>query len=53
MSGDEFEEDLPDPCREAVERIRSHVTRPGRVVFVDRDNCDGWISTDVSVELTE
>ena len=31
--------------------VTSHETRPGKLVFTERDNVDGWIATDVSVEL--
>ncbi|MFC4245866.1 hypothetical protein ACFOZ7_02410 [Natribaculum luteum] len=31
--------------------VTSHVTRPGKVVFTERDNTDGWIATDVVVDL--
>lgn len=26
-------------------------TRPGRYVFIERDNADGWIATDLAVDL--
>lgn len=31
--------------------VTSHQTRPGRTVFTERDNADGWIATDLAVEL--
>lgn len=31
--------------------VTSHETRPGKVVFTERDNTNGWIATDVTVEL--
>ena len=33
--------------------ISCHETRPGRRVFTERGNTDGWIATDVVVELTQ
>ncbi|MFP8952310.1 hypothetical protein ACLI4Z_04945 [Natrialbaceae archaeon A-arb3/5] len=32
--------------------VCSHETRPGKIVFTERDNTDGWIATDLTVELT-
>ncbi|WP_226040750.1 hypothetical protein [Natrinema sp. DC36] len=45
-----------DPERdETVEEppavVTSHETRPGKIVFTERDNCDGWIATDLAVDL--
>ena len=34
-----------------VGKITSHETRPGRLVFTERDNVDGWIATDAAVDL--
>lgn len=31
--------------------VTSHETRPGNVVFTERDNSDGWIATDLTVDL--
>lgn len=31
--------------------ITCHETRPGHAVFTERDNTDGWIATDLTVEL--
>ncbi|MCU4742093.1 hypothetical protein OB955_00550 [Halobacteria archaeon AArc-m2/3/4] len=31
--------------------VTCHTTRPGKAVFTERDNCDGWIATDLTVEL--
>ncbi len=36
--------------REAV-RLRAHATTPQRTVFIEPDNSDGWISTDLTVEV--
>ncbi|MFP4632463.1 MAG: hypothetical protein ACLFMT_03385 [Halobacteriales archaeon] len=47
------EADLPEECRRAIRRIRVHSTKPGRLVFVDSSNSDGWISTDSTVEVHE
>jgi len=47
------EEELPDACRRALNRIKCYSTKPGRKVFVEDGNCDGWISTDSTVEVSE
>ncbi len=31
--------------------LRAHATSPGRTVFTEPNNCDGWISTDLIVEV--
>lgn len=31
--------------------VMSHETRPGKVVFTERNNCDGWIATNLTVDL--
>ncbi len=31
--------------------VSCHETRPGKIVFTERDNTDGWIATDLAVEL--
>ncbi|WP_265111491.1 hypothetical protein [Halosolutus halophilus] len=31
--------------------VTSHETRPGKVVFTERNNTDGWIATDLAVDL--
>lgn len=33
--------------------LRTHTTSPERTVFIEPNNCDGWISTDVIVEIRE
>lgn len=35
-----------------VERrpVSAHETRPGRIVFTEDDNSDGWIATDLTVD---
>ncbi|WP_254862937.1 hypothetical protein [Halovivax gelatinilyticus] len=43
-----------DPVIEGTppeELVSCHQTRPGRFVFTERNNVDGWIATDVSVSL--
>ena len=47
------EDELPDACQEALSLIKSYSTKPGRIVFVEDGNCDGWISTDETVEIAE
>ncbi|WP_195892433.1 DUF7331 family protein [Halopiger goleimassiliensis] len=41
------DEEPPEPT--AV--VTSHETRPGNVVFTERGNSDGWIATDLTVDL--
>ncbi|WP_407075646.1 hypothetical protein [Natronococcus wangiae] len=47
--------DLEDPIEEPVEEpdavVSSHEPRPGKVVFTERNNTDGWIATDLAVDL--
>lgn len=45
--GTERDADLEEPA--AV--VTSHETRPGKIVFTERDNSDGWIATDLAVDL--
>ena len=43
--------DAIDPAVDPDERlVTAHETRPGRTVFTEVDNCDGWIATDLAVE---
>ncbi|WP_254763835.1 DUF7331 family protein [Natrinema marinum] len=39
-----------EPDEPAV-TVTSHETRPGKIVFTERDNSDGWIATDLAVQL--
>ncbi|WP_313695806.1 hypothetical protein [Halorarum halobium] len=48
------------PDREAVtgaddasEHVSAHRTSPDRTVFTEDGNADAWISTDVTVSVTE
>lgn len=34
-----------------AEIVRVHSTTPDRAVFTEAGNCDGWISTDLLVDL--
>ncbi|WP_226006384.1 hypothetical protein [Natrinema salinisoli] len=43
----ELDEELEEPA--AV--VTCHETRPGKIVFTERNNCDGWIATDLAVDL--
>ncbi len=36
---------------EDVGRVAHYTTRPGRVVFTELGNTDGWIATNLTVEL--
>lgn len=31
--------------------LRAHATSPGKTVFTEPDNNDGWIATDVTVDV--
>lgn len=43
-----------EPTRDADDApvVRAHETTPGRAVFAEEGNDDGWISTDLFVEPT-
>lgn len=41
-------EDAPEDERAA---IAAHESCPGRVVFTEEGNSDGWIATDLTVEV--
>lgn len=45
-TGDSREQEL-----EESPTIQTHRSRPGRVVFTEEDNPDGWIGTDLTVDL--
>lgn len=45
----------PTECETAAEEspaVSACETCPGRVVFTENDNPDGWIATDLTVTLT-
>lgn len=51
--------DAPDPQHERDRNsteteavVSCHETKPGRRVFTERGNADGWISSDLVVELS-
>lgn len=44
----EATDDEPD---QSAAIVTSHETRPGKIVFTERDNTDGWIATDLAVDL--
>lgn len=46
-------DEIPEECRDALRRVYIYTTRPDRKVFVDRDDCDRWISTDRTVDVVE
>ena len=41
--------EAPTPPSDAI--VCSHEPRPGKHVFTERNNTDGWISTDLVVDL--
>ncbi|ELY52221.1 MULTISPECIES: DUF7331 family protein [Natronorubrum] len=40
-----------ETAEEPTAIVTSHETRPGKVVFTERDNTDGWIAADCVVDL--
>ncbi len=43
--------DVDDEASGSSGRIAACRTSPERTVFTERDNADGWIATDLTVEL--
>ncbi|WP_187433069.1 hypothetical protein [Natronococcus pandeyae] len=43
--------DLEDSVEEPDAIVSSHEPRPGKFVFTERNNTDGWIATDFAVDL--
>ncbi|EMA32267.1 hypothetical protein SAMN05444422_10731 [Halobiforma haloterrestris] len=43
--------DADEELEEPATIVTSHETRPGKIVFTERDNADGWIATDLTVDL--
>lgn len=33
--------------------VTAHQCSPDRIVFTEQDNTDGWISTDLTVDVTQ
>ncbi len=48
QDGDAGTDETP-PVPAAI--VTSHETRPGKVVFTERNNSDGWIATDLIVDV--
>ncbi|MFD1564826.1 hypothetical protein ACFR99_14900 [Haloarchaeobius amylolyticus] len=44
-------EGTEDTLEEPAVSVTSHETRPGKVVFTEQNNSDGWIATDLIVDL--
>lgn len=42
-----------EPSGEPDLPVTAHETRPGRLVFTEAGNSDGWIATDLAVEPWE
>ncbi|WP_225334215.1 hypothetical protein [Halomicrobium urmianum] len=40
-----------DELEDEVVAVTAHRSSPDRVVFTEEDNSDGWIATDLTVEL--
>ena len=45
------DETTPDEPEEPRSVVTSHETRPGKIVLTERDNSDGWIATDLAVDV--
>ena len=43
--------DATETVEEPAVAVTSHETRPGKLVFTEQDNSDGWIATDLVVDL--
>lgn len=43
--------EMEEPDEETTAPISAHRSSPDRMVFTERDNTDGWIATDLTVEL--
>lgn len=43
----------PDERDDSASAVTICETRPGKAVFMEENNCDGWIATDTTVELAE
>jgi hypothetical protein len=43
--------DVEEPADVPDAIVCSHEPRPGKTVFTERSNSDGWIATDLVVEL--
>lgn len=41
----------PEPDRAARPGISTCETCPGKTVFIESDNTDGWIASDLTVDL--
>jgi hypothetical protein len=44
-------EGRPDGIRRGT--VSAHESRPGKVVFTEDGNADGWISTDTTLDVRE
>ncbi|WP_440765286.1 hypothetical protein [Natronorubrum sp. DTA7] len=40
-----------DEHEEPTAIVCSHEPRPGKLIFTERGNTDGWIATDLAVDL--
>jgi len=40
-----------DPDAEEAPTVSAHRTSPDRTVFTENGNCDGWIASDLVVDL--
>lgn len=45
--------DASVPVRDEEARVTAHCCNPERTVFTEQGNSDGWIATDLTVELEQ
>ncbi len=48
---DDTNDAIADEQPDRAVGLRAHATSPNRTVFTEPDNSDGWIATDVIVEV--
>lgn len=48
---DETDDGFADEAVDGSVDLRAHATSPNRTVFTEPDNSDGWIATDVTVDV--
>ncbi|MWG35190.1 hypothetical protein [Halomarina oriensis] len=46
-------ESAPEPVLERTTRATACSTAPGRTLLVEEDNRDGWLSSDLTVDISE
>jgi hypothetical protein len=51
MATTESNDETAAETEETVVGLRAHATSPNRTVFTEPNNSDGWIATDLTVEV--